>query len=942
MPITSDIKDLDEKQTSTQLLAVVGELVAELHPGQANLPDPKLADRLDSDLGFDSLSRVELLNRVEQQFVVQLPEQLFATAETPADILQSILSADPTLQEKMRAQPQSLAEATFPALLPEQAVTLPEVLEWHSKQSPDHTHILLYGDGEQPTQISYKKLWQGARRVAISLIEHGLQPSQTVAIMLPTGADYLFSFFGILLAGATPVPVYPPVRLSQIEDHLKRHVRILENAGAVMLITVPEAKSVSILLRNLLNQDLKILVSDDLDRESVSAPLPRSRPNDIAFIQYTSGSTGSPKGVQLSHFNLLANIRAMGEAVAITPEDVFVSWLPLYHDMGLIGAWLGSLYFGIPLVLMSPLRFLVRPQRWLWAIHDHKGTLSAAPNFAYELCLKKVLDEEIEGLDLSSWRMAFNGAEPVSPATIRRFSSHFSSYGFANNTMAPVYGLAECSVGLAFPPPGRIAPIDRIQRRPMRESGLALVAGESDEFPLEFAACGAPLTNHGIRILDKNGQVLPDRQEGHLQFQGPSTTRGYFRNPKATHQLFDGDWLDSGDMAYQVGDEIYLTGRSKDMIIRAGRNIYPQEVEEKIGEIEGIRKGCVAVFGHLNEATGTEGLVVMAEIRETAADTQERLRTEIIRSLSQLIDAPPDDIALVPPHTVLKTSSGKIRRAACREAYDQGELIKGRPAVWRQFADLIAAGLPVQLQRWRHKTGELLYAGYAWTLFLTGATIVWLLVILLPGSGLRRRIMHHSARLLMKLCGIRLQVEGLNHIPENRVSVLVANHSSYLDGLILIAAVPFTFHFVAKAELLDKFIPRLFLQRIGTFFVERFDHGGGAGDTSFLSKQTQQGETLLFFPEGTFTTREGLQHFRLGAFVTATQNRVPVVPVTLKGSRKLLPANCWKPRRNPLKVIAGEPIIPSGDEWQDAIDLRDGTRQVILETCEEPDLSWTP
>ena len=296
--------------------------------------------------------------------------------------------------------------------------------------------------------------------------------------MLPTGLDFFAAFFGILYAGAVPVPIYPPMRLSQIEDHLRRQAGILRNAGARMLITVPEGRRFAMLLRA--HVDSLGAIESVANLKSASpARLPSIiDPHATALIQYTSGSTGDPKGVVLSHANLLANIRAMGRAMEASSADVFVSWLPLYHDMGLIGAWLGCLHFAAPLYVMSPLSFLVRPESWLWAIHRFRATLSAAPNFAFELCLNKIDEADLQGLDLGSLRMVANGAEPVSVESMRRFIARFQPYGFRREAMAPVYGLAESAVGLAFPPPGRGPIIDRVDREALSRHGVAN-AGEA-------------------------------------------------------------------------------------------------------------------------------------------------------------------------------------------------------------------------------------------------------------------------------------------------------------------------------------------------------------------------------------------------------------------------------------------------------------------------------
>jgi acyl carrier protein len=508
MPNANVTSHTAAEDTAPRLLRLIGQFVAESRPQGA------VAVALDSsferDLGLDSLARAELLLRTERAFGISLPDQTLNTAETPRDLVRSVLSA--------HGAHHALADKTVKALVvadvhgvPADATTLPAVLDWHVAHHPAQLQIYLYADDGQELEISYAELAAGAQAVAAGLIERGLEPADTVAIMLPTGREYFFSFFGILLAGGVPVPIYPPARLSQIEDHMRRHVAILANARATMMITVPEAKAVAMLLRSHIDSLKSVITGGELGATRTPLVRPPVAAHDVAFLQYTSGSTGNPKGVVLTHANLLANIRAMGQVVQAKPNDVFVSWLPLYHDMGLIGSWLASLYFGFPIVIMSPLAFLARPQRWLWAIHRHRGTLSAAPNFAYELCLRKIDDRDLEGLDLSSWRYAFNGAEPVSPETITAFQQRFAKYGLRPEAVAPVYGLAESSVGLALQPPGRGPVIDRIQREPFMREGKALPAAFDDAHALQFVGCGLPLPGHQVRVLGATGFELGER-----------------------------------------------------------------------------------------------------------------------------------------------------------------------------------------------------------------------------------------------------------------------------------------------------------------------------------------------------------------------------------------------------------------------------------------------
>ena len=561
--------------------------------------------------------RVPPRHRLDRAFGVRLPEELISDAATPKDLLVGLLSARSFRSLAVPASkelPVKLPELEEPRL----AATLLEVLSLHVQAHEDRPHIRLWLGDELERAITYGELDRAAREGATGLLDSGVQPRERIAIMLPTSAEFFFSFFAVIMAGAIPVPIYPPFRRSQVEDHMRRQAGILRNAQANLLITDAEIRPMGTLLQGL-TRDLRAVVTfTELCRSGVVAvPLPASS-GDTALIQYTSGSTGDPKGVVLAHANLLANVRAMGEAMQASSTDLFVSWLPLYHDMGLIGAWLGCLYYGAPTAVMPPLSFLANPARWLWSIHRHRATLSAAPNFAFELCSKNVRDEDIRGLDLSSLRMVVNGAEPVSPSTIARFTERFGAFGFPAEAMAPVYGLAELSVGLAFPPVGRRPIVDRVQRVALARDGNATRADEHDTTALEFVACGRPLPRHQIRIVDEAGSELPDRRQGRLEFKGPSATAGYFRNEEKTRGLFDGDWLDSGDLAYIANGDVFLTGRIKDMIIRAGRNIYPHELEETVGRIDGIRKGCVVAFASRDERSSTERLVVMAETRLAA------------------------------------------------------------------------------------------------------------------------------------------------------------------------------------------------------------------------------------------------------------------------------------------------------------------------------------
>jgi 1-acyl-sn-glycerol-3-phosphate acyltransferase len=712
---------------------------------------------------------------------------------------------------------------------------------------------------------------------------------------------------------------------------------MLANARTPVLITVREARQVARLLGAQVRDLRRIVTPDELDNDDAALVVHARGEDDTAFLQYTSGSTGDPKGVVLTHAQLLANIRVMGETLrADADQDVFVSWLPLYHDMGLIGAWLGSQYFAVPLVLMAPTTFLANPARWLRAIHRHRGTLSAAPNFAFELCLRRLSDADLDGIDLSSWRVAANGAEPVSPRTVREFCERFSAHGFRRTAMMPVYGLAEAAVGVAFPPLDRGPVIERIGRDQFQRNGVA-VAADSDADALEVVACGQPLPGYQLRVVDEQNRELPDRHQGRIEFTGPSATNGYFGNEEASRRLRRGDWLDTGDMGYLSGGDIYLTSRVKDMIIRGGRNLHPHELETAVGQIDGIRAGCVAAFGTQDRAVATERLVVVAETRQTDPKQRTVLTERTREVVTDVTGAPPDDVVLVQPQAVLKTSSGKVRRAAMRELYESDRLGRGPRSPRRQLARVLAVSATAAAREWRVRAQRYLYAGYVHACFWLLAPIGWVLVVVTPGRRAPWSVARHLARVLLRLGAIPLRTEGTDQIPATGPCVLTANHMSYLDGLVLTAVLPRRVRFIAKSELRRQWIAGTFLRRLGTIFVERFDWRAGAVDAAYTAEQLRAGDALFFFPEGTLTREPGLMPFRLGAFQAACDVQAPVVPVALAGTRSVLRSGSGFPFRHPIRVRVAPALFPEATGWTAATALRDRTRCAILERIDEPD-----
>ena len=892
-----------------QLIGIVAGMLAELRGGAP--PAVALDASLERDLGIDSLARMELVMRIEHAFGVRLADESVLGARSVRDLLAALAGAAPRLAAGLAVEA-PLAEGA--ALLPESAATLLEVLDWHASRHPERVHVTLL-EGDAPAQsLSYAALAAQALGFAGGLQRRGLEPGQRVALMLPTGGAFLQAFLGVLLAGGVPVPMFPPFRWSQLEEHLRGQARILENSEATLLVGPPALQPAAWLLE----AQVPSLRGFFTPQETAGADAPaRFAPaaQDTALLQYTSGSTGQPKGVVLTHANLLANIRAMGEAVRASARDVFVSWLPLHHDMGLIGAWLGSLYHGMPLVLIPSQDFLARPGRWLRAVHRYRGTLTAAPNSAYELLAAKVPEDELRGLDLSSLRVAVSGAEPVRAATLERFAARFAAHGFDPHALSPAYGLAECAVALTFPPLGRGLLVD--ERAPGRR----------------VVSCGRPVRGHEVRVVDERGREAPEGDEGRIEFRGPSATPGYFRNPQSTRALLRGGWLDTGDIGYMKAGELYISGRVKDLIIRGGQHIHPQDLEDAVAGLPGVPAGGVAVFGASGPLGATERVIVVAETTLVEPEAREALRRRIAELAVEHFGAPADDIVLAVPRTVLKTASGKVRRAACRELYERGRLGAAPPSPALQLARLAgsaATRLPGRLAR---RAGEGLYAAYLWLLFAVLAATGGAVLAALPGRW-RGRWVRAVARALERLSLLVVRVHGE---AGRRDAVYVANHSSYLDSVLLAALLPAGVRFVAKRELSAVPLGGWMMQRLGTIFVERFDTREAIEGAREVREAAGRGDPLLVFPEGTFTRAPGLRPFHLGPFVAAAQAGRPVVPVALRGTRSVLRDGSWRPRRAPVEAWIGAPIEPRGAAWADALSLRDEARRFIAARCGEPD-----
>ncbi|MBK7864955.1 MAG: fatty acyl-AMP ligase [Archangiaceae bacterium] len=570
--------------------------------------------------------------------------------------------------------------------------TLLHALSSAVRLSPERGITLLAEDEDDPeTFLSYAELYAKARAVAGALQAKGFRRGDRALLVMPTSAELIIAFFGVQLAGGVPVPSYPPAALEKTELALERLKHIARHSGAKACLA--SASLIALL------GDLALSVKSISHLRTVQSLLderakpikPRAGPSDAAFIQYTSGSTGNPKGVLLTHQNLTANVHAIGQAVKIRRTDVAVSWLPLYHDMGLIGVLLFALYWRLPLVLMPPTAFLMQPVRWLRAITRFRGTLAAAPNFAYALCAKRIRPRDRAGLDLSSWRLALNGAEPVNLRTLRDFAEAFASSGFKASALYPVYGLAESSLAVTFPdlhatPRGKSAGVgDWVRHLVVGRAELAAgrVVEKKGPGTMAVVSVGRAVPGHEVRVVDDKGRALHERAVGHVITRGPSVMKGYYADAEASAKVLRDGWLWTGDLGFFDEGELFITGRAKDLIIIRGKNFYAEDLERIVERIDGVRPGGAVAFGVYDEARAADVSVMVFETKVDDPARRQVLAGQVSEQVATQSGLVLDEVVLVPPGTVPKTSSGKRQRALTRERYLADDLVARRTGTLR-------------------------------------------------------------------------------------------------------------------------------------------------------------------------------------------------------------------------------------------------------------------
>jgi fatty-acyl-CoA synthase len=558
-------------------------------------------------------------------------------------------------------------------------LTLPAALAVAARGSGGYEYLA--ENGQTASRQPFSQLLDDALSVGGGLRDAGLQPGETVALIVPEARDFLTTFLGAACAGLVPAPLYPPVRLDQFEAYLRQTLPAVRVSRAAAVVTTTSLRRVLGAFQASVPSVRSVLAIEKLGGPALQA-VASTELDDPAFLQFTSGSTSDPKGVILTHRNLAENVTAIAgpHGLRVTSSDRGVSWLPLYHDMGLIGMALTVLYSGCWTEFLSPLAFLKRPALWLKALTRTHGTISFAPNFAYDLCVRRVQPREMAELDLSHWRVAGCGAEPVRAGTLVAFAKKFAEVGFRAEAFLPCYGMAEHTLAITFPGLDRAPRVDEIDTVQLSTARRAVPPVNAQALRTKLVSCGRPFPGHEVRIADGRGHSLPERHVGQILLKGPSVFRGYLDRKALTRETLAGGWLHSGDLGYLADGELYVCGRVKDTIIVNGRNYYPQDLEQAAADVADVKRGRAVAFG-TEPGTGRERIVVVVEPAHAShgADLADRVRGRIAEATGVLVD----EVVVAPSGTIPKTTSGKLQRSRVRHHYESGMLLRPRDVTSR-------------------------------------------------------------------------------------------------------------------------------------------------------------------------------------------------------------------------------------------------------------------
>ncbi|HTX90157.1 MAG TPA: AMP-binding protein [Anaerolineales bacterium] len=560
--------------------------------------------------------------------------------------------------------------------------TFSDLLKSNYEQTPEKVSVIMLHGGQPDRPVTYRELIQGSAGYAETFRRNGVQPGDVVILILQQGIDLLYAYFGAVLHGAIP-SIMPFLTEKLLPERYRADLASLVSVTQpTAIVTYPDFESeVRAALKPGEDSVKAVLISNQVDGpcepDFASLGGLRRSPEDIVLLQHSSGTTGLQKGVALSHQAVINQLNSYSRAIRLDSKDVFVSWLPLYHDMGLIACWLMPVLLGYPLVIMSPFEWVRAPYRLMQAISKYKGTLSWLPNFAYNFCAQKVRDRDLEGVDLSSWRAISNCSEPMRWDSHQAFYERFKTHGLRYETLATCYAMAENVFAVTQGGVGGPVVFEDVDRDSLQTDKVARPAIQ-DKPSIRMLGAGKAIPDTTVAILDAKGHPLPDRHVGEVSLKSNCMLTGYYHRPDATEKAFVNGWYLTGDFGYVVDGELYITGRKKDLIIVGGKNIYPQDLELLAYEVPGVHAGRASAFGVFNDATGTEDVVMVAEVDTEDPAERQKIADGIRGAVTRGSAVALRFVHIVGKHWLVKTSSGKTARSANREKFIKEMQEKGQ------------------------------------------------------------------------------------------------------------------------------------------------------------------------------------------------------------------------------------------------------------------------
>ncbi|MCC7512820.1 MAG: AMP-binding protein [Anaerolineae bacterium] len=552
--------------------------------------------------------------------------------------------------------------------------TFTAVLRDFYEREPDRVSVTLQHPNQPDFHITYRELIERSNDYAAAYARAGVKPGDVVILILQHGKDLVYSFWGAVLLGA--IPSMMPFLTEKLSPERYRAdlAALFSHSHPKGVVTYPEFEAdVKMLATESGYSACEVFITDRIPQQEKldlsSLPGMNAAETDIVLLQHSSGSTGLQKGVALSHRAIFNHLDAYGESIRLTRDDVIVSWLPLYHDMGLIACFLLPILRGVHVVQMSPFDWVRAPWRLLRTISDYRGTLTWLPNFAYNFCAQKIRDRDLEGVDLSSWRASINTSEPVRFKSHEMFYERFKSYGLKFETLQTSYGMAENVFAATQNDLGKLPYVEEIDRESFIADKVARPAFDGRP-AIQMMSCGQPIPNTAIRVVDSKGHDVPERHVGEIVLKSNCMLTGYYNRADITKKAFlPGGWYMSGDYGYMVNGEVFVAGRKKDMIIVGGKNVYPQDLEALACEVPGVHPGRTVAFGLFDESQGTEEVVIIAEVDSEDEAEHERVADEIRKHVTKNSAIAARYVRVVGPKWVLKTSSGKVARSANKEKF---------------------------------------------------------------------------------------------------------------------------------------------------------------------------------------------------------------------------------------------------------------------------------